>query len=142
MTSRRESRFRPPSRRAVAMAISLIVLLVVGLTAGLALQGILRSHRQIRDEEQRVQAELLADAALSRAIATLHENPDWKGEVWAATVGSEPEAPGEAIIRVEPAADPAAVQISVEAIYPVDPVQRAKATRQFNYIDPQQGDNP
>ena len=69
----------------LAMMMALVVLLVVGMVAGLALQAILQSHRQTRDEAQRVQAELLADAALSRAVLTLAKDPNWKGENWTVT---------------------------------------------------------
>ena len=142
MSSRRGSHFRPlHCRRAFAMAIALVVLLVVGLMGGVALKAILRSHRQTREEEQRVQAELLADSALDRAMAMLSADPGWKGETWGATLGDAMDASGEAVIRVEPGADSAAVHIIVESIYPRDPIHRARATRDINHI-PKRGDNP
>src|SRR5260221_12760268 len=54
-------------RRAAALMMALVVLLIVGLVSGLALRAILQSYRQTREEGQRLQAELLADAALNRA---------------------------------------------------------------------------
>jgi len=143
MNSRRGSHFRPlHGRRAFAMGIALVVLLVVGLVAGLTLKAILRSHRLSREEEQRVQAELLADSALGRAMAIVNADPAWRGETWMPAVSDATDASGEAVIRVEPAADSAAVRIIVEGIYPRDPVHRARGSRDINYIIPKRGDNP
>lgn len=140
MTGRYDSRFRAAiRRRAAAMAIALVVLLVVGLMASFSLQAILRSHRQTRDEQDRLQAELLADSALSRAMAMVHRDPAWKGETWTVTLSpieAQGEAPdsgvtGVAIIRSAPAETSDAVLLTVEAIYPNDPVHRARAERQL-----------
>jgi type II secretory pathway pseudopilin PulG len=132
-------------RRAAAMIMALVVLLVVGLISGLTLQAILQSHRQTRDEAQRVQAELLADAALSRAVLMLEKDPNWKGENWtvnlasplaekpdAKTAASDPNFTGAAETKVNrAAANPDALRISVTANYPSDPVHRAQAMREI-----------
>jgi type II secretory pathway pseudopilin PulG len=139
MTSRRNLLHFANHRRASAMAIALVVLLVVGLMASFSLQAILRSHRQTRDEQDRLQAELLADSALSRAMAIIHDDPAWKGETWMIalsqieTEGETPEAGGTgvAIISSTPAETSDAVLLTVEAIYPNDPVHRARAERQL-----------
>lgn len=138
MTSRR-NQIRAANRRASAMAIALVVLLVVGLMASFSLQAILRSHRQTRDDQERLQAELLADSALSRAMAIIHDDPAWKGETWTVTLsriaqeGVTPDSGGAgvAIIRSTPADTSDAVLVTVEAIYPNDPIHRARAERQL-----------
>ena len=130
-------------RRAAAMMMALVVLLVVGLVSGLALRAILQSHRQTRQEEQRMQAELLADAALSRAVSLLQQDANWKGENWTVNLtgvpaesaeGKEPNSSGVAVTLVENVAgEPNSRRISVTAIYPSDPIHRAQASREMTY---------
>ena len=136
------------------MMMALVVLLVVGMVAGLALQAILQSHRQTRDEAQRVQAELLADAALSRAVLTLARNPDWKGENWTVNPASPPadqadaqaaglKLTGVVETKVEKSATQAgALRIFVTAIYPSDPVHRAQAIREITHTVSPRGEKP
>jgi type II secretory pathway pseudopilin PulG len=140
------TRFRG-RRRAAAMIMALVVLLVVGLVMSLALRAILQSHRQTRQEEQRVQAELLADAALSRAVAMLRQDTGWPGENWMVNLAvppvensdalaevSDPNSTGVAQTLVEPAAgQPSSLRISITAIYPNDPVHRVQARRELTY---------
>ena len=130
------------TRRAAAMALALVVLLVVGMVSGLTLRAILRSHRQVREEEQRVQAELLADSALSRAVAMLQADPTWTGETWQVSLADpvEPATSGIANIRVEKGAEPSRRQISIKAIYPDDPEIRAQAVRELKYSMSQPGE--
>ena len=148
--------FFPRRRRAAAMMMALVVLLVVGMVAGLALQAILQSHRQTRDEAERVQAELLADAALSRAVLTLEKDPNWKGENWTVNLASppaekadsqaaatDPNFTGVVETRVEKSAARAdALRIFVTAIYPSDPVHRAQAIREITHSVSPRGEQP
>ena len=141
-------------RRAAAMMMALVVLLVVGMVAGLALQAILQSHRQTRDEAQRVQAELLADAALSRAVLALTKDPHWKGETWTVNLASPPsdkvnaaaaslKLTGVVETKVEKsAAKDDSVHISLTAIYPSDPVHRAQAIREITHTVSPRGEKP
>ena len=143
-------------RRAAAMMMALVVLLVVGMVAGLALQAILQSHRQTRDEAQRVQAEVLADAALSRAVLTLAKDPNWKGENWTVNLATPPAAKADdeeeptgpdvkgivetKVVKSTSQAD--ALHISVTAIYPSDPVHRAQAMREITHTVSPRGEKP
>jgi type II secretory pathway pseudopilin PulG len=141
-------------RRAAAMMMALVVLLVVGMVAGLALQSILQSHRQTRDEAQRVQAELLADAALTRAVLALTKDPNWKGENWTVNLASPPadqasakaaglKLTGVVETKVEKsAAATDALHIRVTAIYPSDPVHRAQAIREITHTVSPRGEKP
>ncbi|MFN0020647.1 MAG: hypothetical protein ACKVP0_20505 [Pirellulaceae bacterium] len=132
---KRYSGKQPRNRRAVAMAMALIVLLVVGMVSGLTLQAILRSHRQVREEADRVQAELLAESALSRAVAMLEGNPTWGGETWKVSLADSVDlaSTGVAIIRVEKGPDASRLRIFITAIYPDDLVHRAQAEREHIY---------
>lgn len=131
------------SRRAAAMATALVVLLIVGMVSGMTLQAILRSHRQVREEEQRVQAELLADSAMSRAAAMLRSDAGWSGETWKVSLADpeEPATSGIAVIRVEKGTAASRRQIFVTAIYPDDPEIRAQAVRELTYSILQPGEN-
>lgn len=131
------------NRRAAAMAMALVVLLVVGMVSGMTLQAILRSHRQVREEEQRVQAELLADSAVSRAAAMLRSDAAWSGETWKVSLADpeEPATTGIAIIRVENSVEPVRRKIFITAVYPDDPVHHAQAVREQAYSLPQPGEN-
>lgn len=131
------------NRRATAMGVALVVLLVVGMVSSLTLQAILRSHRQVREEEQRVQAELLADSAASRAAAMLQLDPAWSGEIWRVALADPAEAAttGIATIRVEKSAESDDRRIFITAVYPDDPVHRAEAVRELTSIISQPGEN-
>jgi type II secretory pathway pseudopilin PulG len=129
-------------RRAAAMMMALVVLLVVGMVAGLALQAILQSHRQTRDEAQRVQAELLADAALSRAVLTITKDPNWKGENWTVNLAGF-KLTGVVETKVEKSTTQTdTLRISVTAIYPSDPVHRAQAIREITHTVSPRGEKP
>jgi type II secretory pathway pseudopilin PulG len=140
---KRSSGNRPRNRRAAAMAMALVVLLVVGMVSGLTLQAILRSHRQVREEADRVQAELLAESALSRAAAMLAGNPSWGGETWKVSLTDPADlaTSGVATIRVEKGPDASRLRIFINAIYPDDLVHRAQAEREVAYSLVKQGDN-
>jgi type II secretory pathway pseudopilin PulG len=136
------------------MIVALVVLLVVGLVAGLTVQSLLQYHRQTREEEQRLQAELLADSALGRAVMMLESDPAWPGETWQVFLGESSgenagtdtevaAGSGVAAIRIEKvAAEPDKVRIQVEAIFPNDPMRRAKAERDVVFTIPKGGENP
>ena len=144
---------RSGRRKAAAMLMALVVLLVIGLVAGLAMRALLQSHRQARGAELLVQAELLADSAIGRAVAMLESDPGWQGETWRVSLAdsgrekeeqgaADPETTGSATIRVEKlAAEPSQLRISVEAIYPNDPIRRARAEREALFPIPQ-GESP
>ena len=90
-----------------------------------------------------MQAELLADAALSRAVSLLQQDATWKGENWAVNLagvpaenaeGKEPNSAGVAVTLVESVAgEPNSRRISVTATYPSDPIHRAQASREMTY---------
>jgi type II secretory pathway pseudopilin PulG len=135
--------------------MALVVLLAVGLMSGVALRAILQSHRQTREEAQRVQAELLADAALSRAVLLLQQDHRWKGETWTVNLASPPDAKADAAAATDPqrtgvvettveksAGQADAVRISVTALYPNDPVHRARAMREITYTVSPRGEKP
>jgi len=135
----------PLRRRAAAMMMALVVLLVVGMMSAAALRAILQSHRQTREEAQRAQVELLADAALSRAFSLLQKDAAWKGETWKVELGEVGDSKTTGVTQIsvtQKAEQPTVLEISVSAIYPNDPTHRAQATRNTSYTPSQPGANP
>jgi hypothetical protein len=118
-------------RRGAILAVALVTLLVVGLLAGLVLQRSLSAHRQLRLHGLQLQAEALAEAAVARGIAMRRADAEYTGETWQVSQENLPEK-GAATIRVEAAADkPGHIQITVEARYPDDSLQRARVERTY-----------
>lgn len=118
-------------RKGAILAVALATLLVVTLLAGAILRSYLQAHRQLRRQQDQLQAQWLADGALARAATRLRQDAAYTGETWQAEVsgGSEPVL-GVVTIRVKPQADqPQAVQIEVEARYPDHEWQRSTARR-------------
>jgi hypothetical protein len=80
--------------------------------------------------QQQLQAEWLAEAAISRAVARLAAEPDYRGETWRPQVAAE--AHGLAEIRLEPPAQgekSPSPKITVLAHFPDHEWQRASASR-------------
>ena len=70
------------NRRGTILVVALTTLLVVTLVAGAVLRGYLQSYRQLRREQDRLQAQWLADSALARAAIRLGADPKYAGETW------------------------------------------------------------
>jgi hypothetical protein len=109
-------------RVASAVLMVLVILVVVGaLTAELLRTALL--YRQAASEVAgRRQVQLLAEAALERAVLSLAASPEYRGETWrpeyvSVAAGEEkPPAVCEAIITVdEPGAPAATRRIAVHA---------------------------
>jgi Tfp pilus assembly protein PilX len=128
------------TRRGAVLVSVLVCLLVVVLLLGLLVQSIIARQRQMRAEEQRSQAEWLADSAVERGAAKLRMDAEFEKETWNAAA-EELGGPkgGVAEIRSERVeGSPQRRKLVVEAIYPDDPHRRARATREV-FID--LGDN-
>ena len=120
------------NRRGAILIVALTTLLVVTLLGGAVLRGYLLTYRQLRREQDQLQAQWLADSALARAAARLQADPKYAGETWkvklpAATGG---DTAGSATIAIEPVADQTnAVRITVAARFPDEEFRRTLAQR-------------
>lgn len=76
------------ARRGTAMVFALMALLLASLMIGSLMRTVSMSHRQLKREEFRLQANLLADAGCSRAISRLRADPDFTSEIWNIPAGS------------------------------------------------------
>ena len=70
------------SRRGSVMVFALIALLVASMMIGSLLKTAGMSHRQIRKDEIRLQASLLADAGCERVRMLLQSQPDFSSGEW------------------------------------------------------------
>jgi len=130
-----------PRRRGAALIVALTTLLVVMLIAAAVTRSLLLAHRQARLRQNELQAEWLAEAAVSRALAQLARQPMYTGETWSADFNpaspGATEMAGQAEIRIQTVESrPARVQITVEARCPNHPIQRVTARREYTLTTP------
>jgi type II secretory pathway component PulK len=103
-------------RRATALIVAIVTLMVVMLITGTLLRSLVASQRHLGRWEQELQAQWLAEAALARAQAQLARHPDYASEQWQPAIGLG-KLPAAATIRVERTADRGA-RIVAAARYP------------------------
>lgn len=122
-----------PARRGAAMIFAMMALLLGSMMMASLVRTASASHRQMKREEIRVQANLLADAGCRRAIAELQSNPQFAGEDW--------QVPGEllgqrrgasVVINVKRAVSPQeGSTVTVVASYPVGHPDLVKTSREL-----------
>jgi Tfp pilus assembly protein PilX len=121
-------------RRGAGVVVALVTLLVVMLITATLVQSLIAAHRQARINQHELQAEWLAEAAVSRATAQLAARSDYTGEKWQATVSESggSEDIGVAEIRVEqPALQSSRVRVTVAAHYPDHAWRRVTVSRTY-----------
>ena len=138
-TIRTKERFRgekgkPPGRvrrRGAAIIFAMLALLLASMMIAALLQMTAVSQRQMLREQFRLQAGLLADAGLQRAIVRLQNQPDWNDEVW--QISSDDLTTGfaaEVRMTVEEEPDSTAKILKVTAQYPVNNPSVVRVIRQ------------
>jgi Tfp pilus assembly protein PilX len=128
-------------RRGGAMIVALVALLVVSLVVAVLLRSLVELHRQSRRNAWQLQAGWLADSALARGAAQLTHNRDFAGETWSPELGDAQKLRGSVQIRVESVPDqPDRRKMTIEAIFPDDPIQRASASRELLFTLPPAGE--
>ncbi len=117
------------------MAVLVCATVAVVIVGGLV-QALVRQNRQLRLEQQRLQAIWLAESAAGRAAFQLRQSPDFSGETWHIEGGV-------ATIRVEKIESRSDQRrIVVECIFPDDPVHRVKVSREYLVTVKQSEDQP
>jgi len=122
-------------RRGSVLIAALVTLLIIMLTAAALMRGIVAVHRQSRVNQQQLQAEWLAEAAVSRAMVRLAAEPDYRGETWRPQISSGSTERGVAEILVEPTSaseNKPSRKITVLAHFPDHEWQRARASREIS----------
>jgi hypothetical protein len=108
-------------------------LLIVMLVSAALVRGLVVQHRLVRRELQRLQAIWLAESAVGRAIVKLGADADYDGETWAVSLDETTGAARGVAVIVVTAVEGEANQrtITVEALWPDDPVFRVMEQRQL-----------
>jgi hypothetical protein len=129
-----------PKRRGLTAAAVLVCLMVVTLVSGVLVKLGVAYRDQIRNQERRLQAELLAESGVDRAFARLAAKPDYTGERWeisAEALGQPaalaPEKGPSAVVTIRvdrPSAQGETRIVRVQADYPPDPPRRIRYTRE------------
>jgi len=118
-------------RRALLVLSVLACLTLVMLLAAAWLRIIVLERQQLRAQQNRLQAEYLAQSALSRAAARLAANPDYDGETFRVSAESlGAGSPATVTIRLEAGDDPQARLVTASAQVPADGRDRAQRSIQ------------
>jgi Tfp pilus assembly protein PilX len=126
---------RRVSSRAARRGMVLVGVLVCLAAAALTIMAILRTTtielRQLRTQQQHLQADRLAEAGVERARAQLSLSPTYTGETWTVTadeLGST--AAATVMITISEVKDQANQrQIHAQADYPNDSERRVRKSR-------------
>ncbi len=120
-------------RRAGALIVALVTLLVIMGMMAAVLKSLTMQHRQSRQALAELQSLWLADSAAARAAAQLRRDGTYSGEVWRVDLNSSDESKiGVAEIQVErtsPGAEE--VRVTLRARYPDDATRRVISRRSF-----------
>ena len=139
------SRIHPNNNRRAVVLMSVLVCMAVAMVLFLAwLKTAAMERSQLRAQQDRLQAEILADAGLERAAAQLKSTPDYSGETW--QIGADAFAGRGAAaveIRIEPAEE-AATSRKVHAIaeFPAGSDARVRRSKQITIVLPNSGEAP
>jgi Tfp pilus assembly protein PilX len=118
-------------RRALLVLSVLACLTLVMLLAAAWLRILVLERQQLRAQQNRMQAEYLAQSALSRAAARLAANPKYDGETFRASAESlGAGSPAAVTIRVEAGDDPQDRLVTASAQVPADGRDRAQRSIQ------------
>ena len=122
---------RTSTRRGAAMVFALMALLVASMMIAALMKTTAMSHRQLKRDEYRLQASLLADAGCDRAVMLLKLKPDFTTEEWkvpAEQLSSERTASVRLSVTND-TAQPTRRIVSVTAEYPSGDPDLVRVTR-------------
>lgn len=115
------------------MIVAIVCLSLIVLLLGTLLRMAVTLRRQARFEQNRHQAECLAESGVERAAYQLVMDADYRGETW--RLGSDEMGgmqAGQVTIEVDTAApDTAQRRVTVEAMYPAEGRTFARHTKQI-----------
>lgn len=131
-------------RRAVVL-MSVLVCMAVAMVLFLAwLKTAAMERKQLRAQQDRLQAEILADAGLDRAAVQLQSTGDYSGETW--QIGAEAFAGRGAAtvtIQVKPSEENATSRtVHAVAEFPVGNEVRVRRSKQITIVLPNRGEAP
>ncbi len=136
MTCRQVVVARRIARRGMLLVSVLVCLSVVMIVFASWMRAGILQTRQVRAQQDRVQAELLAVSGLERAAAQLAANGEYTGETWnlkAAALGGT--AGGRVEIRVTPDAhDPSSRHVVAAADFPAEGPTVARRSKEITIV--------
>lgn len=120
----------PPRRGAVAL-IALIALLLASAVGTALLKTSLADHRVVQSQQDRLQADWLAESGLSRAAARLAREQDYQGETWTIAAGDLGEhASGTVVISVEAGTAGSSIRrVTAAAVYRRGETAQSRSTK-------------
>ncbi|QDU29858.1 hypothetical protein ETAA8_49740 [Anatilimnocola aggregata] len=114
------------TRRGAAILVAIVLLVVVVTIMGIVLRQVATSQRMTRQQSWELQAQLLAESAIDRALVQLERNQEYRGETWLPLVGAAPaDERGEALIKLTKRPDSDSYELVVTATFPNHPAHRA-----------------
>lgn len=120
-------------RRGAVLIFAMMAMLVGSMLIVALMRTASLTHRTLKQEEIRLQANQLADAGCSRLIRLLQKNPEFTDEAW--TVPPEQLEPGRtATVRMKVSTDTAKPNrklAKVEVEYPVGHPDLVRITREI-----------
>jgi len=128
------------SRHGAFIIVVMVCLMIAAVLLGSLVKLALNQQRQLGREQNRLQAEWLADSGLERAAGLLAIDPEYAGEIW--TIDAQelggPDA-ARVVIRVsEEGSGPHARSVIVEAVYPALAPVQVRRTRRAIVAVPQE----
>lgn len=139
------SRIHPNNDRRAVVLMSVLVCMAVAMTLFLAwLKTAAMERRQLRAQQDRLQAEILADAGLDRAAAQLQSTGDYSGETW--QIGAEAFAGrGAATVTIQvkpPEENATSRNVHAVAEFPLGGDARVRRSKQITIVLPNTGEAP
>jgi Tfp pilus assembly protein PilX len=128
------------ARRGAVLVMTLVCLLVVGSLGVLMLRSALHEVGQSRTREQQLQTLWLVESGLERGLSRLAASSDYSGETWRIAAdelnGQDAASVRIVVERIEDI--PLARLLTVEAIYPDEPLHRIvqRRTIQIELLSP------
>lgn len=118
------------------LVVAMICLVLSTVLVGAVLTLVRTQHRQMAQEQLRLQAEWLAESGLERAVSKLHADATYERETWSIAAGELGGVDAGAVtIRVEPVENhPQQRIVHVEAVYPAGSTQAVRRTRQTTIV--------
>ena len=118
------------SRRGSILVAALVCLAIVTLIMLSVFKTSLSQRHQIRLEEQQVQAELIAESGLERAVARLQKDDGYTGEDW--TIDAEQlDARNAALAKIKVTNSNNQVSIAVTVKFPQGSMKPSQAAREL-----------
>ncbi len=123
---------RAARRRGAVLIVAMVCVAVAAVAMVSLLQLAVGQRKLVRAEALHLQCSWLAESALDRAASRLAHDPKYPGETWTLPAAALGGTDGATVtIRVEPVPDQSMRRlVCVEAVYPDDPQDRVRLSKQ------------